>query len=128
MQHVRSKDTSIEIKIRKALWHEGIRYRKNYDNLPGRPDIAITKFKIAVFCDSSFWHGRNFKTKKPVETNHDYWDTKIRRNIARDKRVNQSLALIGWRVLRFWDIEIKQNLDGCINTIKNVIVTKQYNS
>ena len=124
MQHIRSKDTSIEIKLRKALWREGIRYRKNYTRLPGRPDIAITKWKIAVFCDSSFWHGRNFVTKKTVATNSDYWNKKIKRNIERDKRVNQSLAYMGWKVLRFWDIEIKQNLDGCINTIKNAIPKK----
>ena len=118
MQHIRSKDTSIEIKLRKALWREGIRYRKNYTRLPGRPDIAITKWKIAVFCDSSFWHGRNFETKKTVATNSDYWNKKIKRNIERDKRVNQSLASMGWKVLRFWDIEIKQNLEKCISTIK----------
>ena len=121
MQHIRSKDTSIEIKLRKALWREGIRYRKNYTRLPGRPDIAITKWKIAVFCDSSFWHGRNFETKKTVATNSDYWNKKIKRNIERDKRVNQSLASMGWKVLRFWDIEIKQNLEKCISTIKNAI-------
>ena len=79
MQHIRSKDTSIEIKLRKALWHEGIRYRKNYKALPGKPDIAITKYRIAIFCDSSFWHGRDFDKKKPVETNHNYWDAKIKR-------------------------------------------------
>lgn len=124
MQHIRSKDTSIEIKLRKALWHEGIRYRKNYERLPGKPDIAITKWKIAVFCDSSFWHGRDFKIKKPVETNNDYWNKKIKRNIERDKKVNQSLTALGWIVLRFWDIEIKQNLDQCINTIKNAIIQK----
>jgi DNA mismatch endonuclease (patch repair protein) len=78
MQHIRSTDTSIEIKLRKALWHEGIRYRKNYKALPGKPDIAITKYRIAVFCDSSFWHGRDFEKKKPVATNHQYWDAKIR--------------------------------------------------
>lgn len=121
MQHIRSKDTSIEIKLRKALWREGIRYRKNYTRLPGRPDIAITKWKIAVFCDSSFWHGRNFETKKTVATNSDYWNKKIKRNIERDKRVNQSLASMGWKVLRFWDIEIKQNLEKCISTIKNAM-------
>ena len=69
MQHIRSKDTSIELKLRHALWHHGIRYRKNYKALPGKPDIAITKYKIAVFCDSSFWHGKNISTKKPVQTN-----------------------------------------------------------
>ena len=119
MQHIRSKDTDIEIRLRTALWHAGMRYRKNYKALPGKPDIAITKHKIAIFCDSSFWHGRDFDTKKPVDTNHEYWDAKIRRNMARDQEVNRQLTELGWTVLRFWDIEIKKNLEDCIQAIKN---------
>lgn len=130
MQHIRSKDTSIEIKLRKALWHEGIRYRKNYKALPGKPDIAITKYRIAVFCDSSFWHGRDFEKKKPVATNHQYWDAKIRRNMERDNEVNQQLRAAGWTVLRFWDIDINKSLDECINTIIEAVleskVSKEY--
>ena len=57
MSHIKGKDTSIEVLLRKALWHKGIRYRKNYKKLPGTPDIAITKYKIAIFCDSEFFHG-----------------------------------------------------------------------
>ena len=122
MQHIRSKDTSIEIKLRKALWHEGIRYRKNYKALPGKPDIAITKYRIAVFCDSSFWHGRDFEKKKPVATNHQYWDAKIKRNMERDKEVNRQLKEIGWTVLRFWDIEIHKQLEMCVNTVLEEII------
>ena len=118
MQHIRSKDTSIELRLRKALWHEGIRYRKNYSALPGKPDIAITRWKIAVFCDSSFWHGRNFASKKPVDTNHDYWDAKIRRNMKRDEEVNSSLKKMGWTVIRFWDTEINKDLELCVLSIK----------
>ena len=125
MQHIRSKDTSIEIKLRKALWHEGIRYRKNYKALPGKPDIAITKYRIAIFCDSSFWHGRDFEKKKPVATNHQYWNAKIKRNMERDNEVNQQLRAAGWTVLRFWDIEINKNMDECVNTvIEAVLETK----
>ena len=122
MQHIRSTDTSIEIKLRKALWHEGIRYRKNYKALPGKPDIAITKYRIAIFCDSSFWHGRDFDKKKPVDTNYTYWNTKIKRNIERDKEVNQSLRLMEWVVLRFWDIDINRRLEECIQTVKEAIL------
>ena len=125
MQHIRSKDTSLELRLRKALWHEGIRYRKNYSALPGKPDIAITHWKIAVFCDSSFWHGRDFETKKPVGTNHEYWDAKIRRNMKRDEEVNSSLKKMGWTVLRFWDTEINHNLIGCVTTVMDVISFKQ---
>ena len=121
MQHIRSKDTSIEIKLRNALWHEGVRYRKNFKEIPGKPDIAITKYRIAVFCDSSFWHGRNFDTKKPVDTNHEYWDKKIRRNMERDQEVNMQLKALGWTVLRFWDVEINKHLDECVKTVTEAI-------
>lgn len=122
MQRIRSKDTLIEIKLRTALWKEGIRYRKNYKKLIGKPDIAITKYRIAVFCDSSFWHGRDFDTKKPVGTNHEYWDAKIRRNMSRDEEVNRQLRAEGWTVLRFWDIEINKNVNECVRTVKEAIL------
>ena len=122
MQHIRSKDTSIEIKLRKALWHEGIRYRKNYKALPGKPDIVITKYRIAIFCDSSFWHGRDFDKKKPVDTNHEYWDSKIKKNMKRDLDVNRQLKEMGWLVLRFWDIEINKQLEMCVNTVLEGII------
>ncbi len=125
MQHIRSKDTSIEIRLRKALWAAGIRYRKNYSVLPGKPDIAITKWKIAVFCDSSFWHGRDFETKKPVATNHEYWDKKIRRNMERDREVDQALRALDWLVLRFWDIEINKHLEECVNTVKEAVAERK---
>lgn len=122
MQHIRSKDTSLELRLRKALWHEGIRYRKNFSAIPGKPDIAITRWKIAVFCDSSFWHGRNFEAKKPVGTNHEYWDAKIRKNMERDKKVNTTLYAMGWKVLRFWDVEINKHLNECILAVKQAVM------
>ena len=122
MRHVKSKDTSIELKMRKALWSEGIRYRKNYNSLPGHPDIAITKYKIAVFCDSSFFHGRDYDVKKKPQTNTDFWKKKIERNIERDREVNRQLRLQGWTVLRFWDTEIRKNLSGCIEAVKEAIL------
>ena len=125
MQHIRSKDTSLELRLRKALWREGIRYRKNYSVLPGKPDIAITRWKVAVFCDSSFWHGRDFANKKPFGTNHDYWDAKIRRNMKRDEEVNSALRAMGWTILRFWDIEINHNLVACVTSVRDVISLKQ---
>jgi len=125
MRRIRSKDTSIEKKLRTALWHEGIRYRKNDKSLPGKPDIAITKYRVAVFCDSTFFHGRDFDTKKPVDTNHDYWDKKIRRNMERDREVNEQLAAIGWTVIRFWDSDINKNLSSCIEKVKEVILDRR---
>ena len=118
MHRIRSKDTSIEIKLRRALWQNGIRYRKNYRVLCGVPDIVILRYKIAIFCDSSFWHGKDYSLKKPVDTNHEYWDAKIRRNIDRDKDVNQKLEEEGWTVLRFWDTEINKHLSECVHKIQ----------
>ena len=121
MQRIRSKDTSIEVKLRKALWHEGIRYRKNYKSLPGKPDIAITKHQIAVFCDSSFFHGRDYESKKPIGTNYEYWDKKIRRNMERDEEVNHELRALGWTVLRFWDTDINKHIEDRVQAVKEAI-------
>lgn len=122
MCRIRSKDTSIELRLRKALWHEGIRYRKNYKALPGKPDIAVTKYKIAIFCDSSFFHGRDFDTKKKPATNAEYWDRKIRRNMERDNEADHALRATGWIVLRFWDTEINGNLEGCLQAVREAIL------
>ena len=121
MQHIRSKDTSIEVRLRHALWHEGIRYRKNYTKLIGKPDIVLTKYRIVIFCDSSFWHGRNFESKKPVATNREYWDAKIRRNMERDNEVDRQLKAEGWTVLRFWDVDINKSLEKCVQVVKEAI-------
>lgn len=125
MSHIRSSDTQIEVKLRKALWHAGIRYRKNDKRLPGKPDIAITKHKIAVFCDSSFFHGRDFDTKKPVGTNREFWEAKIRRNMERDREVDRQLEEAGWLVLRFWDTEINKETDRCVAEIAAAVSARK---
>lgn len=125
MKSIKSKDTDIELKLRKALWREGIRYRKNYKKLPGKPDIAITHWKIAVFCDASFWHGKDIDKKKPVATNADFWREKINRNIQRDIEVNRQLKEMGWTVIRFWDDDIHKRLDSCVQTVKEAIDTNR---
>jgi len=122
MSHIKSKDTSIEILLRKALWHEGIRYRKNYKKLPGNPDIAITKYKIAIFCDGEFWHGKAWNEKKEnFKTNRDYWVNKIERNINRDNKADKELEKLGWIIFRYWGNEIKKNLVDCVSEIKETI-------
>ena len=119
MASIKSKDTSVEITLRKALWHEGIRYRKNVKTLPGKPDIAIKKYKIAVFCDGELWHGRDWIQKKTAfNTNRDYWVAKIERNIARDTATEKKLEKMGWVVIRFWGREIEKNLKECVNEVK----------
>ena len=125
MSHVHSKDTSIEIKLRKALWHKGYRYRKNYKALPGTPDIAITKYKIAIFCDSEFFHGKDWtevlRPKVRRGNNPSFWESKIERNIERDAETNKLLASLGWTVIRFWGKEINKHLDECVNTVEECI-------
>ncbi len=128
MQRVRSKDTTIEIALRTALWHEGIRYRKNYKGVPGHPDIAITKHRIAVFCDSAFFHGKDYETRKKPATNTEFWDKKIRRNMERDREVETELRALGWTVLRFWDDEIKHDLPGCVQAVKEAIFDAEVNA
>ena len=128
MQRVKSKDTSIEIALRRALWAEGIRYRKNFKGAPGHPDIAITKHRIAVFCDSAFFHGKDYETRKKPQTNAEFWDRKIRRNMERDREVEKELRAQGWTVLRFWDDEIKHNLPGCVQAVKEAIFDAEVNA
>lgn len=125
MSRIRSKDTSIELTLRKALWASGLRYRKNYNKLPGTPDIVFIRARVAIFCDSSFWHGRDWsKRKKKIYSNKDYWLPKIEKNIARDKRITHELMEAGWVVLRFWDIEIEKELSRCLAEISTVIKSR----
>ena len=124
MQAIKSKDTSIELRLRKALWQKGIRYRKNYKQLPGKPDIAITKYRIAVFCDSDFWHGYDWANRNQrIKSNRDYWVPKIERNMQRDKEVTALLQEAGWVVLRFWEWQIKKHLDECVDAVTIAIVS-----
>ena len=124
MQNIRNKDTEIEIALRKALWKKGYRYRKNLSTLPGKPDIVITKYKIAIFCDGEFFHGKDWEILKPrleKSDNGDYWINKISRNKERDEEVNKKLLFLGWTVIRFWGKDIKKNLDQCIQVIEETI-------
>ena len=122
MQAIKSKDTSIELTLRNALWHAGVRYRKNVKSIPGKPDIVITKHKIAVFCDSDFWHGYNWDINKDkIKSNRDYWLPKIERNIKRDAEVNEILKAEGWTVMRFWEHDIKKTLPSCVAEVLSVI-------
>ena len=126
MQAIRAKDTKIECILRKHLWDMGYRYRKNYNKLIGKPDIVITKYKIAIFCDSEFWHGKDYdKSVGRIGTNKEYWKHKIARNIERDKEVTEQLEKDGWRVLRFWEKEITKNTDRCIQIIVDTIEQKR---
>lgn len=122
MKAVKNKDSQIELKLRKALWNEGLRYRKHHKNLPGKPDIVFAGKKVAVFCDSEFWHGKNWgKKKHDFKSNRKFWHSKIEKNIARDIEVNDQLAEMGWKVIRFWGNEIKNDVSKCVDIIKSEI-------
>lgn len=124
MRNIKSSNTKIEILLRKALWQKGYRYRKNYKELPGKPDIALTKYKIAVFCDGEFFHGKDWEILKPSlekSNNSEFWISKISRNRERDDEINKKLLFMGWTVIRFWGNDIKKNTDECIRVIEDTI-------
>ena len=124
MQRIKGKNTSIEVRLCKALWQKGYHYRKNYKELPGSPDIVLTKYKIAIFCDGEFFHGKDWdKLKARLEKGEkgEYWIKKITRNMERDEEINKQLMFKGWTVLRFWGDEIKKNTDECVKPIEEVI-------
>lgn len=122
MRAIKSKDTTIELALRKALWGKGIRYRKNCKALIGKPDIAITKHKIAVFCDSEYWHGYDWENQnQKIKSNREYWIPKIERNMARDKEVNAALEQDGWTVIRLWERQIRKELNSCVDEVLSAI-------
>lgn len=118
MRAVKNKDTSIERSLRKALWEKRYRYRKNCKDVYGKPDIVFKKQKLAIFCDSKFWHGYDWEVQKEtIKSNRDFWIPKIERNIMRDKEVIDRLKLEGWTILRFWEDQIKKDIEICVNEI-----------
>ncbi len=118
MRQVKNKDSEIELLLRKELWSRGLRYRKNVTSVLGKPDIAFMGKKVAVFCDSEFWHGYNWEERKlDFKSHQDFWIPKIERNIARDQEVNEKLKEHGWVVLRFWGKEIKKDPSACADRV-----------
>ena len=125
MKAIKSKDTKIEVMLRKELWTRGLRYQKNSKKVFGKPDIVFIGKKVAVFCDSEFWHGYDWDNKKKEFKSHqDFWIPKIERNIARDKEVNDQLKRTGWTVLRFWGNDIKKDLQACADEIERTVKDK----
>lgn len=130
MQHIKSNDTKIEVILRKALWARGYRYRKNYKALPGKPDIVLTKYKIAIFCDGEFFHGKDWEVLKPQlekGKNADFWIEKISKNQQHDDDINKQLQFLGWTVIRFWGKDIMKKTDECIQVIEENIFEQKYN-
>ena len=121
MSRVKNKDSAIELALRKELWARGLRYRKNVKSVFGKPDIAFIGKKIAVFCDSEFWHGFDWENKRhEIKSRQEFWIPKIERTMERDIEVTQTLKEQGWIVLRFWGNEIKKNCSACADQIERV--------
>ena len=138
MQHIRSKDTKPEIILRKALWHKGYRYRKNYKCLPGKPDIVLTKYRVCIFVDSEFFHGKGFESgykskkynslKEQLEnsSNPSFWLNKIQNNIQRDREVDDKLDNLGWCVLRFWSMDVISRTEECLKIIEKAVLQADF--
>ena len=123
MSRIRATDTKPEVLLRKALWKKGLRYRKNYKALPGKPDIVLPRQKIVIFVDGDFWHARGHQDNpgEQITSNQDYWQKKLARNVERDKEVNDELTEAGWLVLRFWESDIKNDLTGCLRKLEEYL-------
>ena len=124
MKNIKSQNTKIEVMLCKALWHKGYRYRKNYKELPGKPDIVLTKYNIAIFCDGEFFHGKDWDVLRPKlkkSNNGEFWIKKISRNIERADEVDKELLFLGWTVIHFWGEDIKKKTDECVKVIEETI-------
>lgn len=125
MQRIKNKDSDIEQLLRRSLWKRGLRYRKNVKSVFGHPDIVFIGKKVAVFCDSEFWHGYDWERRKnDFKVRRDFWIPKIERNIERDKEVTRKLEQDGWLVLRFWGKEIKKNSEQCAELIEKAVQSR----
>lgn len=126
MSHIRSKDTSIELKVRKYLFSLGYRYRVNYKDLPGKPDIVFTKKKIAIFIHGCYWHGHNCNSRYAhvSKSNTDYWSAKINRNKERDANNIELLMKNGWKVIVLWECDIKDNFESIIEKLHSLLNDK----
>ncbi|AWX44613.1 XorII very short patch repair endonuclease [Flagellimonas maritima] len=118
MSKIRGKNTKPELAFRKALWKAGYRYRIDYKKLIGKPDIVLNKYKTVIFIDGEYWHGYNWEERKTkIKTNREFWIPKIERNMQRDREVNEELKQLGYTVFRFWESDIKKNLQSCLQKV-----------
>ncbi len=118
MGKIRGKNTKPELAFRKALYATGYRYRIDYKKLIGRPDIVLKKYKTVIFIDGEYWHGHNWEErKKKIKTNREFWIPKLERNMQRDKEVNKELDRLGYKVFRFWEKEVKTELEICLKKV-----------
>jgi len=123
MSQVKNKDSKIEITLRKALWRNGLRYRINQKGIFGNPDVIFSKRRVAIFCDSEFFHGYDWENaKEKIKTNREFWIPKIERNIERDRVVNNKLQEDGWIVLRFWGNDLLRHTSQCVEIVMKALM------
>lgn len=134
MKKIKGENTRPEVLLRHLLWQEGLRYRKNYKALPGKPDIAITRYKIAIFVDGEFWHGKDYdggdypgrkyhSLREQIEhgNNSDFWKQKIERNMQHDLEIEAELNGLGWKVIRFWSKDVLKCPDKCLQAVHEAV-------
>ena len=122
MRNIKNKGSKIETTLQMELWHRGLRYRKNKKGILGNPDICFANRKIAVFCDSEFWHGYDWENRKgDFKSNRDFWIPKIERNMERDKEVTAALEADGWIVLRYWGKDILARTTEIADEIEQIV-------
>ena len=125
MGKIRGKNTKPELAFRKALYAQGYRYRIDYKQLIGKPDIVLKKYKTVIFIDGEYWHAHNWEERKPkIKTNREFWIAKSERNQQRDSEVNTELSRLGYKVFRFWETEVKKELDRCLNEVIHYLQTQ----
>ena len=128
MSRIRGKDTSIEKALSRALWHRGLRFQKNSSSVYGHPDISVKKYKVAIFCDGDFWHGYDWENRKDaIKSRREYWIPKIERNIAKDEETNHILSAMGYKVIRIWEYEIRNDIDDVVAMIMRAIEEQRIN-
>ncbi len=119
MSRIKGKDTSIEVLVRKALFRDGFRFRKNVKQLPGKPDIVLSKYKTVIFVHGCFWHGHTCKEAHIPKSNSEFWLNKITRNVDNDKKHTEQLTSLGWHVITVWECQIEKHFDETIASIEN---------
>jgi DNA mismatch endonuclease (patch repair protein) len=124
MSRIRSTDTTVELILRRALWLAGLRgYRVHSKSIPGRPDVAYTRLKVAVFVDGCFWHGCP-ECYVPPSSNTEYWTEKIQRNRRRDTEVTQELTEAGWAVIRIWEHEVRNDPGAAMLRVQSALTSR----
>lgn len=133
MAAIHSKDTKPELVVRRYLWSHGFRYRLNHKRLPGKPDVVLRKYRTCVFINGCFWHGHVMENGtqcqyyRVPQTNTDFWEAKVARNKARDRKVQQQLAEMGWHCVTIWECELKterreQTLESLAYTLNRIFL------